>query len=61
MRRQVESSDCLLALGVWMTDLDTGLFSVNLDNRRMISAGGAMSASAAITTIRSNWANSSGR
>jgi indolepyruvate decarboxylase len=23
-----------------MTDLDTGLFSVNLDNRRMISAGG---------------------
>ncbi|MHB8772276.1 MAG: alpha-keto acid decarboxylase family protein [Syntrophales bacterium] len=40
VRRQVEDSDCLLALGVWITDLDTGLFSVNLDNRRMISAGG---------------------
>lgn len=40
VRRQVESSDCLLTLGVWMTDLDTGLFSVNLDNRRMIAAGG---------------------
>jgi indolepyruvate decarboxylase len=39
VRRQVESSDCLLSLGVWMTDLDTGLFSVNLDNRRMIAAG----------------------
>jgi len=40
VRRQVEESDCLLALGVWMTDLDTGLFSMNLDPRRMISAGG---------------------
>jgi len=37
--QQVESSDCLLSLGVWMTDLDTGMFSVNLDNRRMIVAG----------------------
>ncbi|MCE5282689.1 MAG: thiamine pyrophosphate-dependent enzyme [Deltaproteobacteria bacterium] len=40
VRRQVESSDCLLSLGVWITDLDTGLFSMNLDNRRMIAAGG---------------------
>jgi indolepyruvate decarboxylase len=40
VRRQVEDSDCLLALGVWITDLDTGLFSINLDSRRMISAGG---------------------
>lgn len=40
VRRQVEDSDCLLSLGVWITDLDTGLFSVNLDNRRMIAAGG---------------------
>ncbi len=40
VRRQVEGSDCLLSLGVWITDLDTGLFSVNLDNRRMIAAGG---------------------
>jgi indolepyruvate decarboxylase len=39
IRRQVEDSDCLLSLGVWITDLDTGMFSVNLDNRRMIFAG----------------------
>lgn len=40
VRRQVEDSDCLLALGVWMTDLDTGLFSVNFERDRMISAAG---------------------
>lgn len=40
VRQQVESSDCLLSLGVWMTDLDTGMFSVCLDNRRVIAAGG---------------------
>ena len=39
VRQQVESSDCLLSLGVWMTDMDTGMFSDNLDNRRMIVAG----------------------
>jgi indolepyruvate decarboxylase len=40
VRAQVEGSDCLLSLGVWMTDLDTGLFSMNLDPKKMISAGG---------------------
>lgn len=40
VRDQVENSDCLLSLGAWMTDLDTGLFSINLDNRRMITVGG---------------------
>ncbi len=40
VRRQVENSDCLLSFGVWMTDLDTGMFSVNLDKRRIIAAGG---------------------
>ncbi len=40
VRRQVEDSDCLLSLGVWMTDLDTGLFSVNFDESRVVSAGG---------------------
>jgi len=40
VRRQVEDSDCLLSLGVWITDLDTGMFSTNLDNRRMITVGG---------------------
>jgi indolepyruvate decarboxylase len=39
VRQQVEESDCLVSLGVWMTDLATGLFSMNLDNRRMITAG----------------------
>ena len=39
VRRQVEDSDCLLSLGAWMTDLDTGLFSINLDVGRMISVG----------------------
>ncbi len=38
-RRQVEESDCLISLGVQMTDLDTGLFSVHMDERRTISAG----------------------
>ncbi len=41
VRNQVEASDCLLALGAVMTDLDTGLFSNNLDNNRMITAGDA--------------------
>ena len=40
VRRQVEDSDCLLSLGVMITDMDTGLFSLNLDNRQMISVGG---------------------
>jgi indolepyruvate decarboxylase len=39
VRRQVEESDCLLSLGVWMTDLDTGLFSTRFDDRRVVSAG----------------------
>ena len=39
VRNQVEDSDCLLSLGAWMTDMDTGLFSINLDNRRMITVG----------------------
>ncbi len=39
VRRQVEESDCLLSFGAWMTDLDTGMFSINLDARRMINAG----------------------
>lgn len=40
VRKQVEESDCILSLGVWITDLDTGMFSINLDSRRMIIAGG---------------------
>ncbi|MFA5848762.1 MAG: thiamine pyrophosphate-binding protein [Bacteroidales bacterium] len=40
VRQQVENSDCLLSLGALMTDTDTGLFSINLDTRRMITVGG---------------------
>jgi TPP-dependent 2-oxoacid decarboxylase len=40
VRNQVESSDCLISLGVWMTDLDTGMFSVNFKPEKMINASG---------------------
>ena len=40
VRQQVEASDCLLSLGAWMTDLDTGIFSVNLNHHRVIAATG---------------------
>ncbi|TLU82994.1 MAG: alpha-keto acid decarboxylase family protein [Chlorobium sp.] len=36
VQKQVESSDCLLSLGLWMTDINTGAFSMNLDVDRMI-------------------------
>jgi len=39
VRKQVEESDCLISLGAWMTDLDTGLFSINLDKHHMIEVG----------------------
>ncbi|MDQ1267048.1 MAG: hypothetical protein QG635_2201, partial [Bacteroidota bacterium] len=35
---QVENSDCLISLGVWLTDFDTGLFTAYLDERSMINA-----------------------
>lgn len=40
VRDQVEQADCLLSLGVWMTDLDTGMFSFQTDPNRMIRATG---------------------
>jgi indolepyruvate decarboxylase len=40
VRRQMETSDCVLSLGVQMTDLDTGLFSCQLDSRSQIAVGG---------------------
>jgi TPP-dependent 2-oxoacid decarboxylase len=40
VRREVESADCVLSLGVRNTDLDTGLFSADLDSRRVIGAHG---------------------
>ncbi len=38
---QVEESDGLLALGVWMTDIDSGGFSAHLPERKTIRAGRA--------------------
>jgi len=37
-RSAVESSDCVLNLGAMLTDLDTGIFTANLDPARMIVA-----------------------
>ena len=34
----VESSDCLLMLGCWMTDINLGIFTANLDPSRCIDA-----------------------
>lgn len=39
VQQQVEQSDCLLSVGSWMTDLDTGIFSIRLDPERMIEVG----------------------
>jgi indolepyruvate decarboxylase len=38
VRAYVESSDCVLLLGVWPTDLDLGGFTARLDPRRCITA-----------------------
>ena len=38
VRQEVESADCVLSLGVRNTDLDTGLFSADLDSGRVIGA-----------------------
>ena len=37
---QVESSDCLLSFGAWMTDLETGIFTTRLDPYNLIEARG---------------------
>ena len=38
MRRYVESSDCLLMLGAFMTDINLGVYTARLDPGRSISA-----------------------
>jgi TPP-dependent 2-oxoacid decarboxylase len=37
VKKQLESSDCVLSLGVWMTDFDTGGFTTFLDEMNMIN------------------------
>jgi TPP-dependent 2-oxoacid decarboxylase len=36
IKNQIENSDCVLSLGVWMTDFDTGGFTVKIDSRNTI-------------------------
>ena len=38
IRKRVESADCVLQLGAWMTDLNTGGFTTHLDDSKTISA-----------------------
>jgi TPP-dependent 2-oxoacid decarboxylase len=38
VRKRVESADCILQLGVLMTDLNTGGFTTNIDDSKTISA-----------------------
>jgi indolepyruvate decarboxylase len=38
VRDRVESADCILQLGAWMTDFNTGGFTTNLDEAKTISA-----------------------
>ena len=37
VRKQVEGSDCVLSLGVWMTDIETGGYSAKIDESALIS------------------------
>ncbi len=38
-RSAVETSDCVLNLGAMLTDLDTGIFTANIDPAKLIAAG----------------------
>ena len=38
LRRYVEESDCLIMLGAFLTDIDMGIFTANLDPRKCIYA-----------------------
>ncbi|MDD5482684.1 MAG: thiamine pyrophosphate-binding protein [Kiritimatiellae bacterium] len=37
-RAQIESSDCVLCLGVWMNDFNTGMFTTKLDENSLLNA-----------------------
>ncbi len=38
VKRQVEESDCVISLGVWMTDFDTGGYTTRIDEKNMLTA-----------------------
>jgi indolepyruvate decarboxylase len=38
VKHQIETSDCVVSLGVWLTDFDTGGFTAYLDEKNMINA-----------------------
>ena len=37
VRKQVEESDCVLSVGVWMTDLETGAYSARINESTLIA------------------------
>jgi len=37
VKNQIESSDCVISLGVWMTDFETGGFTAHLDEKKLIN------------------------
>ena len=37
VRKQVEGSDCVLSLGVWMTDIETGIYSARINESALIA------------------------
>jgi indolepyruvate decarboxylase len=38
VKNQIETSDCVLSLGVWLTDFDTGGFTAYLEEKNLINA-----------------------
>ena len=38
MREYVESSDCVLMLGTFITDMNLGIYTAKLDRRRTVLA-----------------------
>ncbi len=37
IKNQIETSDCVISLGVWMTDFETGGFTANLNEKKLIN------------------------
>lgn len=38
VKNQIETSDCVISLGVWLTDFDTGGFTAYIDEKNLINA-----------------------
>ena len=57
----VEESDCVLLLGAFLTDIDMGIYTANLDPRSASTPPAKSCASGIIITTTSCWPTSSGR